>query len=165
MNTIIPNKLYLGAYDSIFEVPLTSYIYEKHPVMITHVLNVTKDLPYYHQQCEVNALLQDASSTKTQGNVTYKRISIDDHESEDIGRHFVDAVRYIDQGDVVLVHCFAGVSRSASVVIAYMMYHKEWTYEEAYEYVKFKRPMVEPNQGFVRQLKEWYYLYDDLLCQ
>uniref|UniRef100_A0A6B2LHY7 protein-tyrosine-phosphatase n=1 Tax=Arcella intermedia TaxID=1963864 RepID=A0A6B2LHY7_9EUKA len=66
----------------------------------------------------------------------------------------------LNSGSAVLVHCVAGASRSASVVIAYMMKSRGWTYEEAYDFVKEKRRVVEPNSGFVAQLK----LYQKMRC-
>jgi len=53
----------------------------------------------------------------------------------------------------VLVHCAAGKSRSASLVIAYLMREFKWKYEEAFNYVKSKRSIVQPNPGFVKLLK------------
>ena len=48
----------------------------------------------------------------------------------------------------VLVHCFAGVSRSASIIIAYLMKEKNNTYKEAFSFVKAKRSIIDPNFGF-----------------
>ena len=58
-------------------------------------------------------------------------------------------------GGCVLVHCNAGVSRSASVVIAYLMRYYSMNYEEAFKFVKTKRSFIRPNVGFVEQLKEY----------
>ena len=55
----------------------------------------------------------------------------------------------------VLVHCNAGVSRSAAVVIAYLMYIKSWTYLEAFDFLKTKRPCIKPNDGFIKQLLKY----------
>jgi predicted protein tyrosine phosphatase len=55
----------------------------------------------------------------------------------------------------VLVHCSAGRSRSASVVIAYLMREEGLSYEQAYASVVKARPIVQPNTGFSHQL-EWY---------
>jgi len=55
----------------------------------------------------------------------------------------------------VLVHCFAGVSRSASTVIAYLMKMNQMDYKSAYNFCKDKRMVTCPNPGFVRQLKEF----------
>lgn len=48
-----------------------------------------------------------------------------------------------------------GISRSVSVVIGYLMSEKNMSYEEAIEYVKKKRPISDPNDGFVVQLKKF----------
>jgi len=61
--------------------------------------------------------------------------------------------RAIVEGNKVYVHCAAGVSRSASVVIAYLMVSHRIGYAEAFEMVRKKR-FVEPNDGFVQALKE-----------
>lgn len=77
----------------------------------------------------------------------------------DIGRHFDDCFTFIDsarrRGGCVLVHCNAGVSRAASIVIAYVMYKKNMTYTEALEMVKAQRPVVRPNDGFAEQLQNY----------
>lgn len=54
----------------------------------------------------------------------------------------------------ILVHCNAGVSRSATVCIAYLMKIESMTFVQAYNLVKSKRPCIQPNAGFMRQLKE-----------
>jgi len=54
-----------------------------------------------------------------------------------------------------LVHCFAGHSRSASFVIAYLMKYYEMTYDDALEFVQKKRETVSPNDGFVTQLRSY----------
>lgn len=53
----------------------------------------------------------------------------------------------------VLVHCAAGVSRSASIVIGYLMLTEKLSYEDAFTIVKNKRPCIKPNCGFAKQLK------------
>jgi protein-tyrosine phosphatase len=54
----------------------------------------------------------------------------------------------------VLIHCIQGISRSATVVIAYCMKTFGWTLKHSYEYVKGRRSIVSPNVGFVNQLRE-----------
>ena len=53
------------------------------------------------------------------------------------------------------------MSRSSTVVIAYMMHRRNWDYQQAYEYVKSKRRFVHPNAGFIAQLK----LYKRMGCR
>jgi len=55
----------------------------------------------------------------------------------------------------VLVHCVQGVSRSSSVVCAFLIAQYGWMPEQAVQYVKSKRPNAEPNPGFVSQLREY----------
>ena len=53
----------------------------------------------------------------------------------------------------VLVHCQAGISRSASVVIAYLVRMYGWSVRQAYEVCYEARPYIHPNEGFVSQLE------------
>ena len=48
-----------------------------------------------------------------------------------------------------------GVSRSASIVIAYLIRNHHMTYNEAFKFVKSKRACVKPNSGFVKCLRAW----------
>ena len=54
-----------------------------------------------------------------------------------------------------MVHCAMGVSRSTSLVLAYLIKHKHLTLKQAYEMVSERRTCVGPNQGFWRQLLEY----------
>ena len=60
------------------------------------------------------------------------------------------------RGGKVLVHCFAGVSRSASVTIAYFIHSYHMTVNEAYEAVRTKRGCISPNLNFLGQLQSFY---------
>lgn len=53
----------------------------------------------------------------------------------------------------ILVHCNAGVSRSPSIIIAYLMIIMKLSYDEAYNIVKKARNCIRPNDGFVKQLR------------
>ncbi|CAG0890461.1 unnamed protein product [Cyprideis torosa] len=59
------------------------------------------------------------------------------------------------KGGTSLVHCIAGVSRSASLCIAYLMKHEGMSLKNAYYHVKGRRPVIRPNNGFFRQLIEY----------
>jgi len=56
----------------------------------------------------------------------------------------------------VLVHCLQGMSRSGSIIIAYMMRKFTLTYGEALEMARKSRPFIAPNEGFAEQLELWH---------
>ena len=58
-------------------------------------------------------------------------------------------------GFQVYVHCQNGVSRSGMVIVAYEMFDKKWTREEALTFVRSRRSVVRPNPAFMPLLKEW----------
>jgi len=91
---------------------------------------------------------------KFPGHFKYLQLPINDAASQDLSLYFEEAIKFIDEAEKVLVHCYAGVSRSSSMVIAYLMYKYKWTYTEAYTHVKKKRTVINPNKGFVSQLQE-----------
>lgn len=62
----------------------------------------------------------------------------------------VDKAKEANQA--VLVHCRAGVSRSASIVMSYLMMENSWKFHDTLQFVREKRSIVRPNQGFVQQL-------------
>ena len=78
--------------------------------------------------------------------------------------HFRESTDFIkealNEGGVVLVHCFAGVSRSASIVIAYLMRFGGMSFGSAIQLVRNKRPWISPNHGFMNQLRR----YDNYLA-
>ncbi|GFY50954.1 dual specificity protein phosphatase 4 [Trichonephila inaurata madagascariensis] len=106
---------------------------------VTALLNVTQLCPN---------LFKDA--------FLYKIIPVRDTGGEDIAAHFQEAIHFIDQvkaqNGKVLVHCQAGISRSATICIAYLMATKRLRMEEAYKYVKSRRKIVSPNFSFMGQL-------------
>ncbi|KXZ48173.1 hypothetical protein GPECTOR_30g269 [Gonium pectorale] len=83
-------------------------------------------------------------------------VPVYDLEEEDLVKHFRACFEFINAGREhggVLVHCAAGISRSATVVIAWLMVHVGMTPAEARAAVKAARPAINPNQGFGLQLQ------------
>jgi protein-tyrosine phosphatase len=88
--------------------------------------------------------------------VIHKTYELDDVDSSDISQFFDDSYTEIKEGlknGSVLVHCAAGISRSPSIVIAFLMRENKWTFKKAHDYVKGKRRIINPNSGFIKQLK------------
>ncbi|XP_040035459.2 dual specificity protein phosphatase 19 [Gasterosteus aculeatus] len=87
----------------------------------------------------------------------YKALPILDLPDTDITAYLGECSSFVDRarekGGVVLVHCNAGVSRSTSIVIGYLMMREGLTFDEAYGQVKAARPSIRPNPGFHQQLR------------
>ncbi|KAL3179595.1 hypothetical protein MRX96_037977 [Rhipicephalus microplus] len=89
----------------------------------------------------------------------FLRIPVNDSHADKLRPHFARACRFLDKvresSGCVLVHCLAGVSRSPTVAIAYVMRHLGLSSDDAYRYVKSKRPSISPNFNFLGQLLEY----------
>ena len=91
---------------------------------------------------------------KESDNIKHKVILIDDSIQQNIIKYFGECLNFIKGEENILVHCAAGSSRSATIVIAYLMWkNKEMTFEKVFNYVKEKRPVVNPNLAFQDQLQ------------
>ncbi|CAK5273783.1 unnamed protein product [Mycena citricolor] len=88
-------------------------------------------------------------------------ITIADRSEANIQEHFVNTTQFIssaleeNEDNIVLVHCFQGISRSATIVCAYLVAVTTMTPTEALVYVQSKRTVVCPNLGFRNQLEQW----------
>lgn len=134
MNKII-DRLYLGNLKG------ASDINALRSAGITHVLTVASGIePFFPKEFK------------------YKVIQVTDTSQSSLIRHFPAAISFMREGIAkggVLVHCYAGVSRSASCVIAYLMQEKDMKFQEAFAFASKKRPVIFPNMGFQRQLCEF----------
>lgn len=131
---------------------------------ITHILNATPDLPCYWKN-----------------HYQYLRIDVLDLPSQNIRQYFDQAIDFIGQFVVdrllspshrcvfhffleqalhckennVLVHCSAGISRSPTLVLAYMIKNYRMTLDQAFEKMRQLRRIVDPNVSFMLQLRDW----------
>ncbi|KAG8194825.1 hypothetical protein JTE90_017264 [Oedothorax gibbosus] len=89
----------------------------------------------------------------------YLCIQVPDSPDENLSRHFSRCNDFIHRarstGGNVLVHCLAGVSRSATIAAAYVMCATNLTLGDALKVVKGARSIANPNYGFHAQLKEY----------
>ncbi|KAL6040726.1 Dual specificity protein phosphatase 10 [Balamuthia mandrillaris] len=129
------SRLFLGAQEAATNVEGLAH----HKV--THILNVATGIE--------NRFPQD---------FVYLSEPLYDDEQQQIARHFERCFAFIEQGishSGVLVHCNAGVSRSASIAIAYLMNKHHLRFEEAYQRVKEAKGDIQPNPSFRRQLLQY----------
>lgn len=90
---------------------------------------------------------------KTHPNINYHRIIIPDIMEVNIVSYFLETFKFIDvQEGNVLIHCFAGISRSVTIAIAYLMYSENLSYLESLDIVRKCRSCALPNIGFSMQL-------------
>ncbi|OQR96994.1 hypothetical protein ACHHYP_12867 [Achlya hypogyna] len=110
---------------------------------ISHVLVASETIEF---------LFQD----KPEGFV-YTRVAVADLPTASIDKHFSESNAIIERarhtGGKVLVHCFAGKSRSVTLVLAYLMTYQGLSLDAALALVHSVRPQAQPNQGFMRQLE------------
>ncbi|KAF8357735.1 hypothetical protein PRIPAC_92730 [Pristionchus pacificus] len=87
------------------------------------------------------------------------RLPLSDCPSVDIAKHFSETNEFIHSSRLrdenVLVHCLAGVSRSAAVVTAYLLTVTDLSYFSAISLVSARRPLINPNFGFRMQLAKY----------
>ena len=88
--------------------------------------------------------------------VIRKYEQVHDSDDQDLYQYFEDSYEFImsafKQRSNILVHCAAGVSRSATIVIAFLMRHRSLSVEDSCRIVKEARPCICPNVGFLTQL-------------
>ncbi|XP_034044973.1 dual specificity protein phosphatase 22-A [Thalassophryne amazonica] len=91
--------------------------------------------------------------------MTYLCIHAADASSQNLLQHFKECISFIHEcrlnGGSCLVHCLAGVSRSTTMVVAYLMTVTHYNWEECLSAIKAVRSFVGPNYGFQQQLQEY----------
>jgi dual specificity phosphatase 12 len=89
----------------------------------------------------------------------YYRVDVEDMSREPIELFFPEATEFIhswiSREQPVLVHCRAGVSRSASVVMSYLVTYQGYSLHDAFFLVRSHRSIVSPNLGFMEKLCEY----------
>lgn len=91
----------------------------------------------------------------------FERLYIEtgDIENVDIIQHFDATNNFLDtavsKGGTVLVHCAFGISRSCTLVMAFLMSRRGKSFDEALETIRKGRPFAMPNMGFEGQLKTY----------
>nr|XP_046231708.1 protein phosphatase Slingshot homolog 1 isoform X2 [Scatophagus argus] len=139
--TLIFEHVYLGSEWN------ASNLEELRDCGVGYILNVTREIDNFFP-----------------GMFSYHNVRVYDEEATDLLAHWNDTYNFIvkakKNNSKCLVHCKMGVSRSASTVIAYAMKEYGWSLEKAYNFVKQKRSIAQPNAAFMRQLAEYEGILD-----
>jgi protein-tyrosine phosphatase len=90
-------------------------------------------------------------------NIDLFTINIKDRSDQNIKGYFYNVFNRIESvlsaGGRVVVHCHRGISRSATIMISYIMIKYRMSFEDAFEFVVSKRSCVCPNIGFIYSLE------------
>jgi len=166
-NEIFPH-LYLGAQRNVSnKEELTQR------TKVTDILNLTEDVENYFEKCprgcpcssghtSPNCLAHSSQASDAESSseswFSYSNFKILDKEGENIAPIFEEVFQLIEKvrqknNGKIMVHCFHGISRSASIVIAYVMKYKQWSLKKAFDHVREQRPLIKPNPFFLQQLQ------------
>uniref|UniRef100_A0A914CCK3 Uncharacterized protein n=1 Tax=Acrobeloides nanus TaxID=290746 RepID=A0A914CCK3_9BILA len=108
---------------------------------ITHILNCATGIKNLYEK-----------------NFTYLKIEMLDAPWENIRKHVILAIKFIDEavstGGRVLVHCNAGISRSTTLVLVYFMFKEKKSLNSALAHIRNVRNVARPNMGFMMQLND-----------
>ncbi|CAJ0569449.1 unnamed protein product, partial [Mesorhabditis spiculigera] len=92
----------------------------------------------------------------------YLRIPVDDNASFNLIQFFPEAISFIEEAEReregCLVHCLAGISRSVTICLAFLMFTRKCTLEEAYDVVLGQNASIAPNFHFMGQLNDYEHL-------
>ncbi|KAK3832693.1 MAG: protein-tyrosine phosphatase-like protein, partial [Linnemannia elongata] len=153
---VLPN-LYLGAEHNATNVRVLKRL------GITFVLNVAIEIAQQEGSTTTTTTQLDTSAAEeaTRGSIEFKSLAWTHHQ-KDLLRDFPTAFAMIDEAlagsngqGKALVHCQLGVSRSASLVIAYVMRARGMGLTEAYDFVKQRSGVISPNMSLMYQLAEF----------
>lgn len=99
----------------------------------------------------------DGPKYETHDGIHYLRIVIDDDPRAQLSSYFKltnEFMKTLLPMTPILVHCYAGISRSVSVVISYLIQSQNMDFGSALMLIRKTRPIANPNDGFILQL-EW----------
>jgi protein-tyrosine phosphatase len=136
----ITDQIWVGSYG---EVCNDQFLDERN---ITHIL------------CCAEEFALRAGFPYSSNRIGYKIPLVDDKADKNTTGSFLEGASklndWISDGKNVFVHCFAGMSRSVSVVITYFMVYKGWSYQIAFNHLKNRRRQTNPHPVYIPILKD-----------
>lgn len=106
-----------------------------------------------------NTISVTKNPPKVNNNINRMYILINDTHDEDIDDYFNQSYDFIEsclnKNEKVLVHCKIGMSRSATIIISYLMRKYNLSLDESLKFLKEKRTIIKPNSHFMKKLKKY----------
>ncbi|KAJ1547520.1 hypothetical protein HK096_002550 [Nowakowskiella sp. JEL0078] len=158
INSDIPARILPGLFLGSCLVATSKHV-EK--LKITHILRFGSGFENHCQPSKIyhHTLIPDETSEENSNNeVIYYDFPIEDIPTTPINTFFHITASIITsllaQNKRILVHCHAGVSRSATIILAFLMIKKQMSLYEAWNFVFVRRPIIRPNEGFAEELRK-----------
>jgi predicted protein tyrosine phosphatase len=136
--------------------PVCSEVIKNALFISSHVVAADLETLQRHGITHVVNTAADVCANHFPGHFHYLTYFLKDGNSEEISIHFYRTIKWVDdaiqQGGRVLIHCREGVSRSSTMVIAYLMWRYSLPFETAHDRLRKVRSICNPNTGFTCQL-------------
>ncbi|KAF2076843.1 hypothetical protein CYY_001871 [Polysphondylium violaceum] len=139
-------KLYIGSQDAaanLNELQLNN---------IKSILNVGYGIPNHFERTNSHS---NSNHNNNDYVISYLNIDMYDDVTYNIRDQFNSCFEFIEKQTSILIHCNAGISRSSTILLAYMMNKFKKPLQECLSLVRESRSCVKPNQGFLKQLEEY----------
>jgi dual specificity MAP kinase phosphatase len=118
-----------------------------------------KDLESIHCKTILNCASECKNLFENEPGYKYLKLNIKDTLDYPIEDHFTDSNAFLSQAhennETVFVHCQLGKSRSATIIIAYLIKHMNMSTNEAYTFLKRARSSIMPNLSFMNKLRSY----------
>ncbi len=127
-------------------------LFEKH--RITSVVNLQTDADLSVRKINIDLLKKHYQ----QRNIRFARFAIDDVDPVDMAKKIAHPIQYLIEqvtlGEIVYVHCNAGICRATSTVLGYLYVYEGLDLNEGLRLIRSKRPIANPYIEAVREALE-----------
>jgi len=109
-------------------------------------------------KCIVNATGEIDNYFEDDNKLTYMKLGgVVDNSTSSMTNYFNDFIRFMSENkdSKTLIHCYMGASRSASLVVLYLVYFKMFYIPDAIQYIEDKCNRVNINIIYIREIKEY----------
>ena len=155
---------------NLFKIPSTNtgcrapqsitYFKKITPYLCISDARATTDLKLLkrHKVSTIINMVGSKWSNKHIDHFSHHSLEIKDKIEEDILDYLFDIIDIIEenrkQGKVTLIHCYRGISRAPTAILAYLIKYKQMHFDDAYSLLKEKVPRIDPNLGFLMKLRK-----------
>ncbi len=129
----ITDKIYISGEEGALE--FEKFLKEN----INTVLSITDSPPKYSEELNIN----------------HKIMNFEDCLSQNIIPYIKECIEFIENSNKILIHCSCGISRSPTIVIAYLIWKTHSSFNQVLNFVQSRRSSIEPSIGFIKQLKNF----------